>query len=227
MLLLAPVISYLPQPALAAAVIVYSIGLIQPAEFVGIRKIRTMEFRWALIACLCVPIFGTLQGILIAILASIFALLMRLSSPKLSILGRKPGTDVFRPLTPEHPEDERFEGLLLLRPEDRLFFANAEGVRERVLELIAEHKPKVLALDLSAVPDVEYSALKVLIAAEKRAAERGIKLWLIGLNPGVLEVVKSSGLADRLGREGMFFNSQAAVTRYQALGAAGTGPPAS
>ena len=67
MLVLAPLIRHLPQPALAAFVIVYSIGLIQPAEFLAIRKVRTMEFRWALTACVCVPIFGTLQGIVIAI----------------------------------------------------------------------------------------------------------------------------------------------------------------
>jgi high affinity sulfate transporter 1 len=223
MLFLSPVIRYLPQPALAAVVIVYSVGLIEPREFASILRVRQMEFQWALVACLCVPIFGTLQGIVIAILTSLVAIFVRASSPRISHLGRKPGTDVFRPRTPEHPEDESFPGLLLLRPEDRIFFANVQRVREQILGWMVEEKPRVLALDLSGVPDVEYSALKALEEAHRRAVDRGIQLWLIGLNPEVLELVRRIGLADRLGREGMFFNCQAAVSHYEKMSA---GPPA-
>jgi MFS superfamily sulfate permease-like transporter len=224
MLFLSPVIRYLPQPALAAVVIVYSVGLIEPREFASILRVRTMEFQWALVACLCVPIFGTLQGIMIAILTSLVALFVRASSPRISILGRKPGTDVFRPQTPEHPEDESFPGLLLLRPEDRIFFANVQRVREQILGWMVERKPRVLALDLSGVPDVEYSALKALEEAHRRAAERQIQLWLVGLNPEVLDLVRRIGLADRLGREGMFFNCQAAVSHYEKMAAGSPGP---
>jgi high affinity sulfate transporter 1 len=215
MLLVAPVLRYLPQSALAAVVIVSAIGLFHPTEFARIRHVRTMEFRWALLACLSVPVFGTLKGIVLAVLVSLLALLLREAKPRISVLGRKPGTDVFRPRTPEHPEDETFPGLLLLRPENRIFFANVHRVREQILERIDELKPHVVALDLSGVPDVEYSALKALQDAEKRAADRGIQLWLIGLNPEVLEVVRRCGLADRLGREGMFFNCQAAVNQFE------------
>ncbi len=52
---------------------------------------------------------------------------------------------------------------------------------------------------------------------EKRATENGATLWLVGLNPGVLEVVRRAGLADRLGRERMLFNARTAIERYQAL----------
>ena len=55
---------------------------------------------------------------------------------------------------------------------------------------------------------------------------RGFDLWLVGLNPGVLEVVRRSGLAERLGRERMLFNAREAIARYQSLQAAGTMGPA-
>jgi hypothetical protein len=61
---------------------------------------------------------------------------------------------------------------------------------------------------------------------EKRATERGAVFWLVGLNPGVLEVVRRAGLYERLGRERMLFNARAAIERYQALRAAGGAPPA-
>ena len=74
MLLLAPLIGLMPHATLAAVVIVYSIGLIQPAEFRAIRQVRTMEFHWALVACFGVLLLGTLKGIVVAIVVSMIAL---------------------------------------------------------------------------------------------------------------------------------------------------------
>jgi MFS superfamily sulfate permease-like transporter len=107
-----------------------------------------------------------------------------------------------------------------VRPEGRLFFVNAQYVAERIGALVAQHRPRVLALDMSRVPDIEYSALQHLIESEKRAAEAGVVVWLAGLNPGVLEVVRHAGLDQRLGRDRMLFNARAAIERYQAMQAA-------
>jgi hypothetical protein len=70
---------------------------------------------------------------------------------------------------------------------------------------------------MSRVPDIEYSALQMLIESDKRATERGAAVWLVGLNPGALDVVRNAGLYERLGRERMLFNARAAIERYQAL----------
>jgi high affinity sulfate transporter 1 len=227
MLLLAPVLGLMPHATLAAVVIVYSVGLIQPAEFLAIRGVRTMEFRWALIACAGVLAFGTLNGIVVAIIMSMIGLASQTAHPRVSVIGRKRGTDILRPLSPEHPDDETFEGLLILRPEGRLFFVNAQNVAEQITALMAQYKPRVLVLDMSRVPDLEYSALQALMEGEKRMTERGVVAWLAGLNPGVLEVVRNAGLDQRLGRERMLFNARSALERYQALQAAegGTPPP--
>src|SRR4029077_12798044 len=115
MLFLAPILGLLPNATLAAVVIVYSVGLIQPLEFAAIRNVRTMEFRWAVIAALGVLIFGTLQGIVVAIIVSMIGLASQTARPRVSVIGRKRGADVLRPLSPEHPDDETFEGLLIVR----------------------------------------------------------------------------------------------------------------
>ena len=52
---------------------------------------------------------------------------------------------------------------------------------------------------------------------ERRATERGTVVWLAGLNPGVLEVVRHAGFGQRLGPERMLFNARAAIEQYQAL----------
>ena len=217
MLFLAPLISLMPDATLAAVVIVYSIGLIKPAEFRAILQVRRTEFLWAIAALAGVVLLGTLQGILVAIVVSLVALAYQVANPPVHVLGRKPGTNVFRPRTKEHPEDETFSGLLLLRLEGRVFFANAERIADKMRPLIDEAKPKVVALDLSGVFDLEYTALKMLTEGEKRQREHGVLLWLVGLNPEVLRVVQNSQLGETLGRERMFFNLEAAVKKYEEI----------
>jgi hypothetical protein len=68
----------------------------------------------------------------------------------------------------------------------------------------------------------------MLVEREKRATEGGAVVWLVGLNPGVIEVIRHTGLDQRLGRERMLFNARAAIEHYRALQAAAgrTGEPA-
>jgi high affinity sulfate transporter 1 len=216
MLLLAPLLGRMPHAVLAGIVIVYSIGLIKPADFRAMRRIRWTEFIWAVVALLSVMLLGTLRGILVAIIVSLIALAQQTANPPVHVLGRKRGTNVFRPRSPEQPDDEAFPGLLLLRLEGRVFFLNAERIAEKMRPLIAEAKPKVVVLDLSSVFDLEYSALKMLTEGEKRQREAGVSLWLAGLTPQVLAMVQRSPLGETLGRERLLFNVEIAVERYLA-----------
>ncbi|HKM95476.1 MAG TPA: SulP family inorganic anion transporter [Buttiauxella sp.] len=216
MLVLAPLIGLMPHATLAAVVIVYSVGLIKPAEFIDILKVRRTEFVWALVSMAGVILLGTLQGIVAAIIVSCVALAWQVSNPPVHVLGRKPGTNVFRQRTDEHPEDETFPGLLLLRLEGRMFFANAEHIRLKIKSLVLQSQAKVVILDLGAVFDLEYTALKMLIEAERHLSQLGITLLLVGLNPGVFTVVMQSELGATLGRERLLFNLEQAVKRYAA-----------
>lgn len=215
MLVLAPLLGLLPQAVLAAIVIVYSIGLINPAEFMSIRKARRMEFRWALAAFLGVLFFGTLQGIIVAIILSLVGLASQVANPRLHIIGRKRGEDLLRPLVPERQDDETFEGLLILRPEGRLFFLNAQLVGDRIRELVDHEKPRILLMDLSRVVDIEYSALQMIMEGERNLAGQGIELWLADLNPEVLDYVRASGFAAQLGPARMFSGTRAGIRHYQ------------
>ncbi|GAB6191051.1 SulP family inorganic anion transporter [Desulfocastanea catecholica] len=216
MLLFAPLLGLLPHATLAAVVIVYSVGLIQPGEFAAIRRVRTMEFRWAFLACIGVLIWGTLQGIVVAIIVSLIGLAGQTTHPRVSVIGRKRGTDILRPLTPAHTDDETFDELLILRPEGRIFFINAQNTGEKMRQLIAEYKPRVVVLDMSRVIDIEYSALQMLIEGEKSTMKNGFTLWLAGLNPDVLTVVRRSGLADQLGENRLLVNAREAIKQFQA-----------
>ena len=143
MLFLSPFIALMPEATLAAVVIVYSIGLIKPGEFRAILSVRRTEFIWAISAFAGVVLLGTLKGIIVAIVVSLVAPLHQTANPPVYVLGRKPGTDAFRPRSKEHPEDEIFPGLLLLRLEGRIFFFNAEHIAQKMELLTGEVKPKI------------------------------------------------------------------------------------
>lgn len=217
MLFLGPLLGLLPNATLAAVVIVYSVGLIAPAEFIAILKVRTMEFRWAVIALIGVLVFGTLKGIVVAIIVSLIGLIGMAANPRVYVIARKPGTDILRPLTPENPGDQTFEGLLIVRPEGNLFFANVTEVAAQINALVTQYNPRVVALDMSRVPDIEYSALQTLVETEKRATESGVVVWLAGLNPAVRSAARRAGLEARLGHDRLLANTRIVIERYQAL----------
>jgi len=204
----------MPQATLAAVVIVYSLGLIKPKEFGEILRIRRTEFVWALVAFAGVVLLGTLKGIVVAIIVSLIALAYQVADPPVYVLARRPGTNVFRPKSEEHPDDETYPGLLMVRVEGRIFFANAEHIQHKMQLLMDEAQPRIVALHLRGVPDIEFTALKMLIEAEKRSRERGIRLWLVGANPEVLDMIRRSLLGAALGPDAMHFNLEIALAKF-------------
>jgi sulfate permease, SulP family len=215
MLFLSPLISLLPQATLAAVVVVTAVPLLSISEFRSILAIRRTEFLWALATCVGVVLIGTLEGILLAIIISILTIMYEANHPLVYTLGRKPGTDVFRPRSVDHPDDESIPGLLIVRTEGRMTFASIPHARERLAALVEETKAQVIILECSAIPDFEYTALQTLTKAEEKLRERGVALWLTALNPEALKVVKRSALGQSLGRERMFFNLADAVAAFE------------
>ena len=223
MVLLAPLIAWMPHAVLAAVVVAYSVELISPAEFRVIARVRRTEVYWALIAFAGVALLGTLKGILVAVIASLVALAQQEYDPPVYAIGRKRGTHVFRPLSEKRPDDETWPGLLIVRIEGRLFFANAQQVGDKIWPLIEKTKPSVILLDCSAIFDIEYTALKMLAESEERLRREGIVLWLAALNPDVLTVVRRSKIGVALGRDRMFFNRQTAVEHFERMASSSAG----
>jgi SulP family sulfate permease len=212
MFIFAPYLGYMPHATLAGIVIVYSIGLIHIPDFVKILRIRRTEFIWALAALAGVILLGTLKGILVAIIVSVVALASQTANPPVNVLGRIRGTNGFRPRSPEFPDDETFPGLLIVRPEGRMYFLNAEYVAEKIRALRHTEPHSVLLLDLRGVFDLEYSALKMMVEGERQLRESGTRLIIAAPNAEVRAVLMRSPLgADRL-----FDSLEEAVNHYRA-----------
>ena len=216
LLFLAPLIGLMPQATLGALVLVAAAGLVKVSEFQGIARFRRVELMWALVAFVGVMVLGTLQGILVAIIASLLVIMYVANHPAVYAMGRKPGSNVFRPLG-THPEDETFPGLLILRSEGLLYFASVPRAIEGYWELIRQSRPQVVILDCGAIPQIEYTAWVLLSDFEEKLTEAGITLWLAALNPAVLQMIEASPLGKGFPHERMFFNLKRAVDAYLGL----------
>lgn len=160
-------------------------------------------------------LLGTLQGIVVAVVDSLLSLAQQAYSPPLYTVARKRGTAVFRPVGPDHPDDQSWPGLLLLRIEGRLFFANAQRIADLIWAQQQRARAQVLAIDCSAVIDVEYTAIKVLEQMDDKLRRNGCELWLARMTRGVFDVVERSGIGAQIGHQRMFLNLQAAVEAYE------------
>ena len=213
-LFLSPLVALMPHAALAAVVIATTAPLFKPAEFRAIWAVRSTEFWWAVAAAIGVVTLGTLRGILVAVTLSVLVLFYQANRPPVYVVGRRRGTNVFEPSAPDTPDVETFPGLLIIRTEGRIHFANAHRAGAEVWALVHEFKPRVVILDMRAVPDLEYTALKALTEAEEKLRAAGVELWLSALTPRVHGVIMRSPLGRVLESGRLIRKLQLAVEQY-------------
>jgi sulfate permease, SulP family len=178
---LAPLLADLAQAILGAIVLVAAIGLVDLAPLRRIRTIRQRDFWLGLVALLGVLAVGVLRGVLEAVLISLLVLLHELNHPRI-VAG------------------ERAPGLLVIHPEGRLFFANARRVCDRIAAIAVGQRPppRVVLLDLSAVNDLEVTALDRLADLAEDLHGRGMALWVAAPSQRPLEMLRRA--AELLGR---------------------------
>jgi sulfate permease, SulP family len=217
LLFLSRAIGLLPQAALGALIVVASISMIKPETFRAIARIRRLELVWALATMAGVILIGTLEGILIAVVISILTLLYQANHPPVYAVAWNREKAIFR-RAGDNESDETFPGLLMLRTEGRLTFANAANAGEKMKVLVEQVQPRVIVLECSAIPDIEYTALVMLTEAEQNLRARGVSLWLAAVNPDLLKRIERSPLGNVLDRKRMFFNLHKALEAWQHVG---------
>jgi sulfate permease, SulP family len=205
---------------LGALVIVAAWGLITPAAFRRLARIRTRDFALSCVALAGVLVFGILDGVLIAIAASIITLLHQVNTRPVEILGRMPGTTHYRNLA-RHQEAQSIPGLIIVRPRGPLYFANAERVRAEILAAVDRTTPtaNVVIADISAVADIEVTALDVLTRAAADLRVRGIETWMAGMVQDELAMLERYGIDEALR---IFTTLDDAVTAYTSVGRHGS-----
>jgi high affinity sulfate transporter 1 len=201
LLFLTGLLENLPKAVLAAVVMTAILGLMDFSALYRMSRISRLDFYAASIALGAVLLLGILQGILLAALASILLLLVRVSRPHVAFLGRIPGTEHYSDLD-RHPENETLPGVIAFRPEASLIYVNADRVMEEVLDRLGAAQPSEIRLmicDLSASPFVDLAGSQMLSKLSDQLAEQGVSLRIVGAHGAVRELLRADGVAEKVG----------------------------
>lgn len=199
-LFLSGMLRYLPQPVLAAIVLVAITGLFNFAALKHMWRVSRGDFAVAVTALLGVLGSGLLIGVLIGAILSILLLLRRAMTPHTTELGRVAGTDYFADCI-RHPKNERVPGTFIFRCDGGIFYFNAEHVSDRFFELLDKREDKVtLAIFLmGTVPLIDLAAVESLTELRENLGKRGIELRLAEAHSTVREILRRSGFEEHYG----------------------------
>jgi sulfate permease, SulP family len=213
LIVLAPVFSHLPKAVLAAVIIdAVVFGMIDVGEIRRLHRVARFDFWIAIAAILGVLSVGVLAGVAVGVALSLAWLIYVATSPRMPLLGREPGTQVFRELD-DHPGDETFAGIGVVRLDSGLFFATAEALDGRVRAVIQESEPRLhaLVLDLEGVDFVDSQGAAKLAELHEVAGTDGVTLRLARAKPQVVETLEADGIVDALGADHIHGNVHEAV----------------
>ena len=209
---LAPLFSELPKAVLGAIIIdAVVFGMVDLKEFARLRRVSRFDFWIALAAVIGVLSAGVLFGIVIGIALSLAWLIYVSTRPAMPLLGREPGTQVFRDVD-LNPADDTFPGIAVVRLDGGLFFATAEAFDERIRELISADPPlTALVVDLEGVAFVDSQGAAKLTEIIDLTEADGITLRLARIKPQVRRVLEAQGALERIGRDHVHGNVHRAV----------------
>jgi len=203
---------HLPEAVLGAIVVHAVWHLLDYRELQRFRRIRRIEYRESLAAIVGVIAFGILNGLLLAVILTLAALMRYLSESQVAVLGRLPGTDEYVDVT-RHPEAQQFPGIMVVRIDRMLFFANADGIRQHIHRLLTQDTLPVRSLVVSfeLIPILDVTAIDVLAQLHARAVDRGIRLVLAGVRDPVRDRLAKASLLKAIGEENIFRSVDGAV----------------
>ncbi|MBN8459471.1 MAG: SulP family inorganic anion transporter [Verrucomicrobia bacterium] len=206
----------LPQPVLAAVVLVAVTGLFKVSTLRHLRHTNWTEYVVAMAALAGVLSSGLLRGVLIGAVISLVLLIRRASRPHVAFLGRIPGTRRFSDRE-RHPDNEEVPGVLIVRPEASLIYFNMDHVRDTITERLrtGSTPPRLVVLDLSAAAHVDMHSAHMLaeLAAELTAAD--IRLRAVEARASVRDRLRNEGVEDQLGGINRFTTVEDAIEAFQ------------
>jgi high affinity sulfate transporter 1 len=220
MLLLMPLFHDLPEAVLGAIVIAAVAHLVDVG---ALRRLRRVDHTDFVVAVLCfggVLVFGLLVGLAIAVGVSLLALVYRAYRPSYAVLGRAPGAvddELLRYRGIEdRPDVETFPGLVILRVDGELFFANARWFRDLVRSLVRDQRPPVreLLVHVGAVPHVDTTAADMLRGLIGEMGEAGVTLAFARATTGLMHDLERNGITGLVSDDRFFETVAAGVDDY-------------
>ena len=217
LLFLTPLFAPLPEAVLAALIIHAVWHIMTSRKLLKLRSEAPVEVWFGVLALYGVLFVDVLQGMIIGLLASLLFVVYRTSRPHVSSLGRVPGVPgAYSDLT-RHPEDIPVPGVLIVRLDAQLYYANALAVRDRVKSLIAEMEfpPAAVLFDCSAQDDLDLTSAETIIGLVKQLRGNDIDVFFADVHAPVLEGGPGAALLEVVGEDHVFPTVDAAVRHIE------------
>ncbi len=205
----------LPEATLGAIVIVAVSHMVKVKEMRHLYHVRKVDFGLAIVALLAVLTIEILQALLFAVIVSVFALVWHASKPSLAVLGRVPGSADFSDVR-RHPENHMIPGLLLVRPENGIFFANAAGIREAILGEVHAGPVSVRAviIDMDAAADLDAPSAEMLVGLHKQLREQGVRFLFTRMTSPVGATLARADVAGEIRQSDIHHSAFEALADY-------------
>jgi len=200
LLFLTGLLKNLPAVILAAIVVVAIRGLVDIKEMKRLFRVNKFDFVIAMIALICVIVFGILKGVLIGALFSLTLIIRNVSSPHVAFLGRIPGTNRYTDIK-RHPDNELLPGVLLFRVESTLVYFNVATVYNRVWAKVKEmgDSLKVVIFDLSTSATIDSSGARLIKRLYENLKARGVEFKVAEAHSEVRDTLRYEEIEHLLG----------------------------
>jgi high affinity sulfate transporter 1 len=210
-------LSALPQPVLAAVVLVAIAGLFKLSTLKELWQNDRSEFVVAIAAFLGVLTSGLLRGVMIGAAISLVQLVRASSYPHVALLGRIPGTRRFSDRE-RHPDNELTSGVMIFRPESGLVYFNVDNVCELILNRVQSEPttPRLVVLDLSAAPRVDLQSAHTLASMADELTRKGIRFHAVEPRSSVRDRLRREGVDSKLGGVDRFTTVADVIDSFQA-----------
>jgi SulP family sulfate permease len=219
LLFLTPLFASLPEAVLAALIIHAIWHIIASRRLRRIRLVSRVEFWFGVAALLGVVLIDVLQGMVIGMVASLIFVIYKSSRPHLSSLGRVPGIPRAYSDLSRHPENLAVPGILILRLDAPIYYANAQTVREQVKTFIAatQPPPRAVILDSAAQDNLDITSAEMLKSLLMELNGKGIAVYVAEVHAPVREAAQRMGLFELIGVDHGFPTVDAAVNFIEVL----------
>ncbi|MGB8022326.1 MAG: sulfate permease [Candidatus Nanopelagicales bacterium] len=200
LLFLTPLFATLPDAILAALIIQALWSIIAARKLKRLRAASRTEFWFGLFAALGVILIDVLEGMIIGLVSSLVFVVYRTSRPHLAVLGRIPDMPGTYSELERHPENVPVPGVLIVRLDGPLYYANDLTVRDQLKALLTQADPPALALvlDMRVQPGLDLTTADMLIGLVRDLQGRGIDVRLADVHAAVVDQMRKQGIFEVL-----------------------------
>ncbi|CAI8591446.1 unnamed protein product [Vicia faba] len=228
LLVITPLFKYTPNAVLASIIITAVMSLIDIKAAILLWKVDKFDF----LACMGAffgVIFQSVEiGLLIAVAISFAKILLQVTRPRTAVLGKLPGTTVYRNIL-QYPKASQIPGMLIIRVDSAIYFSNSNYIKDRILKWLVDEEiqrtssefPSIqyLVVEMSPVTDIDTSGIHAFEDLLKSLEKRDIQLLLANPGPIVIEKLHASMLSGLIGEDKIFLTVGDAVATFGPKGA--------